>query len=364
VGLDTTDNNRDRLLDTLAQVRAVADRCTLWALLDDVEMGVFVTHTDMLGARSCVANASISSGPLNSSGNCTSPSNPCQCPAGSDMALDHVFKLWAVRGNDPGCSCVEGATGYKCCNGGVEWHRMFFSADDWLIAALRDDSGALPEWGPSSDPAGPHAPFTKSSETSQGTPRGQTQYWTTDGQAVTLARPGVEGVYDPHVVELDNDYNAVHDSSPEGCYGIAGFACSYGRARYKSSWSTMGTEQATTFAGNGEPSAIAALAGDLVYTPRCGPTLSSVVEAVSGSADALRARAVLRLAGTGLVGATVHVRTRTAEAVLDSASAFQLSATANEILVQLPPGSGVADGYVYVVADGVLSNLLPVTIQP
>jgi hypothetical protein len=117
------DHNRNRLLDTLAQVKGASDRCTYWSAFTNVERGIFLTHTDMLGARTCLENASIYSNPLNSSGNCNS-NVPCNCAPGSDMALDHAFKLWTVNGNDPNCSCTEGPNGYTCCNGGIEWHRI------------------------------------------------------------------------------------------------------------------------------------------------------------------------------------------------------------------------------------------------
>jgi len=161
------DHNRNRLLDTLAQIKGSSDRCTYWGTFTNVQRGIFLTHTDMLGARTCLENASIYSNPLNSSGNCNS-NVPCNCVAGSDMALDHVFKLWTVNGNDPNCSCTEGANGYTCCNGGIEWHRTFSGADNLLISYFRSTAAGLPEWGSSNDFAGPHTPFTQESETAKG----------------------------------------------------------------------------------------------------------------------------------------------------------------------------------------------------
>ena len=82
-----------------------------------------------------------------------------------------------------------------------------------------------------------------------------------------LEREGVEGVFEPHIVELDNDYNILHDSNPEGCYGFAGLLCTYGRVLYRSSWHGYGNAAPTTFRDNGEPSPQTALAADEVYRP-------------------------------------------------------------------------------------------------
>ncbi|MEO7590258.1 MAG: hypothetical protein ABI134_03515, partial [Byssovorax sp.] len=226
------DHNRNRTLDTYAQRRGAPDRCGLWSAMTIVEKGIFLTHSDMLGHRSCLENTSVPPAQMGNgacsptSCNC-SESQPCSCPVGSAMALDHVFSIWAINGSDLSC-----CTGVDCCNGGGEWHRTFFSADDRLIAYLRDTNAGLPEWAESNDLGGPHDPFTRSSETIPGSPRGQTHFWSADAEASVLQRNGVEGVSDPHIVELDNDYNILHDSSPEGFY-----SSTYGRARYKRSWS-------------------------------------------------------------------------------------------------------------------------------
>lgn len=365
---ESADHHRDRLLDTLAQRRGAADRCALWSAMTIVEKGIFLTHTDLLGHRSCFRNASVAVANLDgmtctaASCNC-STSGPCRCAAGAEQALDHVFKLWAVDGTDTAC-----CTGTNCCNGGAEWHRTFFSADDALIADLRNVSAGLPEWAESNDFAGPHAPFTQSSETRQGGPRGQTHFWSADGDATVLQRNGVVGVSDPHVVELANDYDLVHDASPEGVYTTV-----YGRAAYKAAWngttvaSNRGDGLATTFAGNGALS-VPELAGDAVWSPSCGPVIDpgGVTPETGGNPSALRLGMRIAIAGTGFAasGNRIHLRTRSIAIVLDASSALVVSESARAIVLRVPPDIGQGEGFVYVESGGTLSNLQAVTFLP
>jgi len=108
-----------------------------------------------------------------------------------------------------------------------------------LIEAFRSDDDWLPEWAASRDLAGPHDPFTQSSETVNGQPTGQAHFFASDDDMVILERPGVEGVSDPHIIEIDIDYNLIHESNPE---------CDYlfvpGRQVYEEFWSGH---------GNGDP---------------------------------------------------------------------------------------------------------------
>lgn len=336
LGAASLDDDRDRVLETYAGVKGVADRCAAWSALNGTQKGIFLTHTDMLGNRSCMENGGAN------------------CAATADQAFAHVFKLWAINGSDPSCSCTITSTGYKCCNGGGEFHRIYFSADDLLIQYLRNVSAGLPEWGPSKDLAGPHDPFTQSDETATGSPRGQVHFWAKVEESKSLTRNGVNGVTDSYIVELDNDYNIVHDSNPEGCYGVFGIGCSYGRAMFKKSWSDKGNRATTTFRGNGEPSAIPELASDAIYAPRC-PTAR--VTSVSPP----RPDSVVTLTGTGFTPASVvHFRTRAGETVLSGP--FIVSASSTELRVHLPAESTLGEAYAWVVVDGVLSNLVPVTI--
>ncbi len=364
----STDENRNRLLETLAQLRKASDRCALWPTLSDVQQGVFLTHTDMLGERSCLENSAVTSGPLDGSGTCIVASNPCQCAPGSAMALDHVYRLWSVSGNDPTCSCSKEASGYKCCNGGKDWHRTFLSADDHLIARLRAVASGLPAWRASTDLIGPHAPFDQSGETERDRPRGQTHFWSTDAKAVPLTRPGVEGVLDPHAVELDNDYNLVHDSSPEGCYGLFGVGCVYGRVIFKQAWSDAGNKASTTFAGNGQPGPIAELAADATWSPRCASARIEGVVAVGGGP--LRAGTVIAVRGTGFLtcpagrGCGNLLRLRTRGATLVVGASLWVAETPTELRVQLPASLAPGEGYLYLTTGGRLSNAVFVTLVP
>lgn len=360
------DHHRNRLLDTLAQRRGAPDRCTLWGSMTIVEKGVFLTHTDMLGHRSCMDNSSVPAAQMNGgtcdASECTcTTSSPCACAPGSEMALDHVFKVWAVNGTDTSC-----CSGTNCCNGGGEWHRTFFSADDKLIAAFRDIHSGLPEWAESKDFAGPHDPFSQSDETQQGTPRGQTHFWSKDSDASILSRNGVEGVSDPHIVEIDNDYNILHDSNPEGNY-----SSTYGRAVYKNHWNASGSKNRgdgmpTTYLGNGAPPDISEIANDAVWSPACGPTIAPSGVVGSGNPGDLSPGAKVVITGAGFAksGNRIHARSRSMAVRIDSSSPLLLSESETSIEVWLPKDIGAGEGFVYVESGGVLSNVQPVTLAP
>ncbi len=360
----TIDHNRDRLLDTYALHRGSADRCAFWSSMTIVEKGTFLTHSDMLGHRSCFDNESVP--PAQMKGGACSPAScscqgsaACSCAPGSAMALDHVFRVWAINGTDPGC-----CGGVNCCNGGGEWHRTFFSADDLLIAALRSIHAGLPLWAQSNDFGGPHDPFDQSDETIPGSPRGQVHFWSNDGKAGVLQRNGVEGLSDPHVVEMDSDYNILHDSSSEGYY-----SGTYGRALYKRNWSwpseagkNRGDGLPTTFLGNGAPAGISEIANDAVWSPVCG---AAKVSAVTG-ADGVHPGATVVISGAGFLasGNRVHLRTRSMAVVLDAASPLLIAESPAQITVQLPKDLGTGEGFVAVEAAGALSNQLDIAISP
>ncbi len=364
--VQTVDHHRNRLLDTLALRLNAADRCTLWNTMTTVEKGIFLTHTDMLGHRSCLENASVPSSQMKgrtcNSSECTcTTSDACSCAAGSEMALDHVFKVWAVNGTDPTC-----CSGTDCCNGGAEWHRTYFSADLKLIAYFRDVHAGLPEWSESGDFAGPHDPFTQSDETQQGTPRGQVHFWTFDSQASVLDRNGVEGVLDPHIVELDNDYNILHDSNSEGTYSFT-----YGRVAYKKHWNWTGSNNRgdglpTTFLGNGAPTGESEIASDAIWLPSCGPKTSSVTPKGGGNADDLKVGTKIVISGSNFLAAgnAVHLRTQTIAVTLTTDSPLVVAESATTIELQVPTDIGTGEGFVYIESGGILSNLTRATFQP
>lgn len=168
---------RDRLLDTMGE------RCAVWSAFDDGQRAQLLLLTDLLGKRSSLADGS--------------------------SALSHVVTLYAVRGQR-----TEGCV--RCCGDG-EYNRAYFSVDDALAHALR--SGGLAAWDDSEDLAGPHDPFTMSLETRAGQPTGQAHFFARDEDAVPLGRVGVEDVNDAHALEIDIDFNIVHESSPLCEYG-------------------------------------------------------------------------------------------------------------------------------------------------
>jgi hypothetical protein len=208
----TLRDNRDRLIDTLA-VRKSSTRCPLWTSLTATQKGVFLTITDLLGKRSFLTNDPAGGAPR----------------SGVDLetALDHVTKVYEIRDSNGS-------------NGGGDNNRIFVQADAKLIAALRDFDGGLPEWAKSSDLAGAHAPFDGTSETVTGQPRGQSHFWSSNASAKPLGRPGVEDVNDPHVVEIDIDYDFLHNSNPEGTY----FPNGKGRDHYAKVWTPKPTGMA------------------------------------------------------------------------------------------------------------------------
>ena len=262
----TLQANRNRLLDTYATRVGYPNRCSVWAAMSTSQKGVFLTITDLLGKRSLVHNPSFrifiqssepECDPVGTE--CTSNCNinpygvpgPCYTFSGPDclqfgacyrieippydmtQALDHITQIYAINGS----------TGGEC--GGDDANRMFFSADDVLINVARNQHLGLPEWDASYDWADAHAPFTNTSETITGSwlpigggARGQMHFWSWDWESVPLSRPGVVGVNDPHIVEIDIDYDTAHRSSPECYYGPT---FTYGRTKYQNKWTNRWT---------------------------------------------------------------------------------------------------------------------------
>ena len=256
--------NRDRLLTSYAQRRGYQNAVQVWAAMSPSQKGVFLTTTDYLGRRSylhfnnnyeiryvgdqidraygCASRNEGGSGyydyfwvhPENYPDSCRLvPASTCvgmgKCQritlprTDHDMILSHVSLLYAVNGSN-GSDC-----------GGEQNNRIYFKADDELIFLLRNIDYGLPTWYKSTDLGGPHEPFTQSREGTEGQPRGQTHQWAWDYEARTLNRPGVSGIFDPHIVEMDIDYNFWHDSNPECRYDNT-----YGRTFYQNYWSTRG----------------------------------------------------------------------------------------------------------------------------
>lgn len=187
------DGERDRLIATLGEP------CEVWRGFDRSRRAVFLT----ISHRLFVGRA----------------------PDGSTM-LSHVTRLYRVLGG--------GSSGTTC--GGSENNRVFMQIDDalwgWLGQAwsgmrpLTDGAGS--GWVRSRDIAGPHSPFTASDETESGLrcvivfetgesrpPTGQVHFFRRNEDAEPVRRgSGISLPADPRMLEMDLDFNCVHDSNP------------------------------------------------------------------------------------------------------------------------------------------------------
>jgi hypothetical protein len=250
--------NRDRVLDSLARQKGGDNnRCSVWNNMGSNQKGVFLTITDLFMGTwlyqptpeyvyQCVTSdhrggfqACGTYDPNGSCGGCGCYNPGCfpqQTWTGrylprqgyqTEKMLDHVSKIYEMAANNPGCDH----------DWGTIYDRFWFQADDALLYALRNiDSAAPTGWGRSADIGGAHSPFTQTRETSNGKPRGQTQEFAWDYEAVWYTRGVTTPILDPRLVEIDMDYNFPwHDSNPE-CY----YQGEYGRARYVRAWSRLG----------------------------------------------------------------------------------------------------------------------------
>jgi hypothetical protein len=89
-------------------------------------------------------------------------------------------------------------------------------------------AGATRFWRDSHDAAGPHAPFDLSDETEDGAPRGQVQYFrdpTSPAALAPLGRMDLSTLVDPSALEIDQDYDCVHNSNPSCSYTLYGPLC-------------------------------------------------------------------------------------------------------------------------------------------
>jgi hypothetical protein len=226
---DTLDANRDRLLASyLGYLKAhpgaqstgvdgatLGNVCDLWTRLDPSSQAVFRTLTARLqGSR-----------------------------LGSDSSsmLAHVARLYRVAGGQNATASDPGS-----CGGG-EYNRMIMSMDaalhDALVAANTHKGAAgaggafdiadVPAdssryWRDSHDLGGPHAPFDLSDETEDGAPRGQVQYFRDPASAAAtapLGRLDLSSLVDPAALEMDQDYDCVHNSNPSCSYTTYGPLC-------------------------------------------------------------------------------------------------------------------------------------------
>lgn len=185
------DAHRDRLLVTLGEP------CATWASFDESQRAVFLTITHRFFLS--------------------------QTPDGLSM-LDHLERVFAVLGG--------GSSGTSC--GGSENNRLFLGIDAYLHGLLVDTwngaraigDGGGSTWLRTRDAAGPHDPFDASDESDIGLrctaffedsdsrpPTAQAHFFLA-GSEVPIARGDIMLPADPRMLEIDQDYNCVHDSNP------------------------------------------------------------------------------------------------------------------------------------------------------
>jgi hypothetical protein len=226
--VDSLDANRDRLLATYldylkanaAQPQSnglsgsnVSTVCDVWSKLAPSAQAVFLTLTARLQGSILGDD-------------------------GSSM-LSHVTKVYRIAGGQNATATDPGS-----CGGG-EYNRMIMSMDAHLSGALRaanqhkgavqsngkPDIADIPAssfWRDSHDLGGPHAPFDLSDETEQGAPRGQAQYFADPASALAgspLGRMDLTSLVDPYALEMDQDYDCVHNSNPSCTYITYGPLC-------------------------------------------------------------------------------------------------------------------------------------------
>ena len=217
---DTLDGNRNRLLATYysyieldpntAQTNGLIGSnlhsvCDVWTALQPSARDVFLTLTHRLYGS--------------------------KLADGTD-ALSLITKIYRIA---PG----TGATATNAGSCGGEGNRMIMSMDpklhDAQIAASTH-KGAQPYdiaditngWRDSRDAGGPHPPFDLSDETNDDAPRGQTQYFKDPTSTIAntaLGRPDIMNVVDPYALEMDHDYDCVHNSNPDCSYVFYGPVC-------------------------------------------------------------------------------------------------------------------------------------------
>jgi hypothetical protein len=229
---ESLDANLNRLFESWRARNAPGiDACTAWRQgLDRSQQLVFLTITHRL-TTSRLAPVSVSP-------------NAVYYPLYEEYVpddrtpLDHVNAVYSIAGGHG----PNAGSGTGDCGGGDN-NRLFMSMDHqlWLALGLANatsgsvgNPGPLVDpwnnraWGESSDIAGPHDPFNVSDETAYGSPRGQVHFWLPRMNPERTAfltplepaspgqvwRPGVEGVSDPYLLEMDQDYNWLHDSNP------------------------------------------------------------------------------------------------------------------------------------------------------
>jgi hypothetical protein len=194
----TLADHRDRLFRGNPALGTGADVCARWSSLDASRRAVFLTLTHRLFLSRLADDTPV---------------------------LAEVTAARLILGG--------GASGTSC--GGAENNRLFLTISPRLWQALVDTwngtetigDGATSTWIHTEDLAGPHDPFTASTETDTGLaclglielsgskPPTAPAHFFLDGDAVPVQRgPGIDLPADPYLLELDHDFDCLHQSNP------------------------------------------------------------------------------------------------------------------------------------------------------
>jgi hypothetical protein len=194
----TLAEHRDRLFRGNAALGTGADVCARWASLEASRKAVFLTLTHRLFISQL---------------------------ADATPVLAEVTGVKLILGG--------GASGTSC--GGAENNRLFLTISPRLWQALVDtwndtetiSDGGDALWIHTQDLAGPHDPFTASTETDTGLsclglielsgskpPTAQAHFFLA-GDAVPVQRgAGIDLPADPYLLEIDHDFDCLHQSNP------------------------------------------------------------------------------------------------------------------------------------------------------
>jgi hypothetical protein len=198
-GAATLSDHRDRLFRGNAALGTGADVCARWASLDVSRKAVFLTLTHRLFVS--------------------------RMADGTPMLVEITAARLILGG---------GANGTTC--GGAENNRLFLTISPRLHQALADtwngtrtiSDGASSTWLHTEDLAGPHDPFTASTETDTGLsclgpielggsrpPTAQAHFFLDAADAVPVQRgTGIDLPADPYMFEIDHDFDCLHQSNP------------------------------------------------------------------------------------------------------------------------------------------------------
>jgi hypothetical protein len=339
---------RDRLLDSYAAERGLADRCDAWRFVTnpannrggaETRKYVFLTITHNLWL------------PYVRDVDRLTRTRPTA--AHQERLADHVEALYGVL-DDASESCS-----------GLGNNRLYGRFSALGEEAVRDlGSRGIGMYGPmnwraSRDWGGPHAPFTGSRESDRGGPRAQIHYFNFDADARPINRREVERVTNGRAFEFDLDYNWLHDSNP-----VCTYSGRRGYDRYRSTW--------------GEPAGGAPV--EYEYQPGgcAGTTIGpgGAVDAWTYERETTRGRFVA-IFGTGFDGggtetgtgrnAVYFVQANPLAASPSVIAAEVIYDSAGQINVKVPeslrPSVERGPAYVYVIANGRRSNTESIAIR-